>query len=1057
MRFIYLVFLLLFNFNLLHSDPGVMGTIRGLGTVVKEPAYNPMVGSVSGNYLKGLRYYGNYSSDNQERKNPLLKCSVKKIRNPQYNPADPNTAEFKPDNCPQDVVTSLIQWLFPNATLDGNFAPNRRAEDFKDLVSTFTPATIGRIMNAIYLAKNQYDEKLIASIEKAILEQYTTDYGQKEMASPISAMKNEQQIYKEYTQKYEQIKTDSFPTVESVIDHKKQIGKKMSQLMRDDTLSPEQKKQQKKILIESNPTIEQITVSRQFQTELNKARKAALTEERGPAVKAQKTELDTKYKNQPKVFSQIVVAALSMAKRPSSLPPKMPSQVKATLTQTEVNADLNRGVKTQNPKLPSQDNIPPSQKSTLQGESYHPMVIEMALLHFAWRISKTKADIVQLLEKMPNLVSQADLEAYKKSNRAYTHEEYLIEKNKKLSPDKMVETFQGSIGLEKAVFLGIGYRQFEGSYPSRIGYGQVKLFKKKFNALDKKQEAYKLKRGGNSTDTLPDCGSSSLRNVFNFITYNMELQKFDLSQLEKKAKAEGLTPKQELLDFYNDHGTLDTVLTYAARADWIRVTSFLKNSIEYVKKTDTSKSAVCEVDVGVTNMMKVIGGLLGIPGQTLPLSSQTVDMSNLDKLLELVSTDNRKWDWKEQESNQKTIPSSKDKNVNIDFYLANTKIFTWTFQQGHFDTIVHVSQSQNWIFDIGSQLLNNNEILPVYSTLFADKSNIFGSKNLRKLTSKNASYYFYSANFADVDMKLLIIERSNNPALQSFISLNKRLVNSLIDLANSDQRTAQKLLETTAYSNELFSLVVKALHINTINKITSLHLKKLEFLPESIGKLTSLKELHFKDNKLESLPESFGKLTSLETLYLNNNELSSLPESIGKLTSLKNLILAGNELESLPESFEKLTSLESLILNNNKLSSLPESIGKLTSLKNLILAGNKLESLPESFEKLTSLESLILNNNKLSSLPESFGKLTSLKDLHLNDNELSSLPESFGKLTSLETLFLDNNKLSSLPESIGKLTSLIIFHLDGNYLTIKEIKIGSTDFKIQKQKPSNVQ
>ena len=137
-----------------------------------------------------------------------------------------------------------------------------------------------------------------------------------------------------------------------------------------------------------------------------------------------------------------------------------------------------------------------------------------------------------------------------------------------------------------------------------------------------------------------------------------------------------------------------------------------------------------------------------------------------------------------------------------------------------------------------------------------------------------------------------------------------------------------------------------------------------------------------------------------------------LPDTIGKLKSLKVLDLGGNGLTMLPESIGNLTSLQSLGLWRNRLRTLPEAIGNLTSLEDLFLYGNELTTLPESIGNLKSLQTLDLWVNQLTSLPESIGNLTSLQTLYLQENQLTSLPESIGNLTSHQFLDLRGNKFT---------------------------------------------
>lgn len=56
---------------------------------------------------------------------------------------------------------------------------------------------------------------------------------------------------------------------------------------------------------------------------------------------------------------------------------------------------------------------------------------------------------------------------------------------------------------------------------------------------------------------------------------------------------------------------------------------------------------------------------------------------------------------------------------------------------------------------------------------------------------------------------------------------------------------------------------------------------RLEELPEEIGGLVNLTDLHLSQNVLDSLPNGIAKLRRLTILKLDQNRLESLNESIG--------------------------------------------------------------------------------------------------------------------------------------------------------------------------------
>ena len=83
------------------------------------------------------------------------------------------------------------------------------------------------------------------------------------------------------------------------------------------------------------------------------------------------------------------------------------------------------------------------------------------------------------------------------------------------------------------------------------------------------------------------------------------------------------------------------------------------------------------------------------------------------------------------------------------------------------------------------------------------------------------------------------------------------------------------------------------------------------------------------DGNITVIPESIGNVTSLKEVYFFGNNITSIPESIGNLSALKDLGLHYNNIESIPQSIGDLQSLEVLYLNNNQLTSLPSTICNL--------------------------------------------------------------------------------------------------------------------------------
>ncbi|CAO2173359.1 unnamed protein product [Urochloa humidicola] len=214
-------------------------------------------------------------------------------------------------------------------------------------------------------------------------------------------------------------------------------------------------------------------------------------------------------------------------------------------------------------------------------------------------------------------------------------------------------------------------------------------------------------------------------------------------------------------------------------------------------------------------------------------------------------------------------------------------------------------------------------------------------------------------------------------------------------------------------------------------------MNQIEWLPDSIGKLTGLVTLDISENRILALPDAIGRLSSLAKLDLHSNRIAQLPESIGDLCNLIYLDLRGNQLASLPSSLGRLVKLEELDVSANHLTTLPDSIGSLVRLKKLIVETNNLDELPYTIGQCVSLVELRAGYNHLKALPEAVGKLESLEILSVRYNTIRSLPTTMASLTKLKEVDASFNELESIPENFCFVTSLIKLNVGNNFADLQ--------------------
>ena len=155
-------------------------------------------------------------------------------------------------------------------------------------------------------------------------------------------------------------------------------------------------------------------------------------------------------------------------------------------------------------------------------------------------------------------------------------------------------------------------------------------------------------------------------------------------------------------------------------------------------------------------------------------------------------------------------------------------------------------------------------------------------------------------------------------------------------------------------------------------------LESLQALPDSIGKLTRLRELKIDNGDgcamNPVLPETIGNLQALEKLILNGAQNPNgdgpqpgkrhpFPHSMYKLKSLTLLDLGRNGLEEIPVFVKDLPRLKELRLSWNKLTTIPPFVSNLNALMTLDLQGNDLADLPDVLNALPKLTRIAIGNN----------------------------------------------------------------------------------------------
>ncbi|XP_050257384.1 disease resistance protein RPV1-like isoform X6 [Quercus robur] len=281
---------------------------------------------------------------------------------------------------------------------------------------------------------------------------------------------------------------------------------------------------------------------------------------------------------------------------------------------------------------------------------------------------------------------------------------------------------------------------------------------------------------------------------------------------------------------------------------------------------------------------------------------------------------------------------------------------------------------------------------------------------------------------------------------------------------------------TSLTLNDCKNLVCLPSSLNSLERLDFCGRSNFDNLPENLGNLKGLKNLHLSGTAIKELPSSIDGLTTLTSLTLNDcknlvclpsticslkllecldlygcSNFDNLPENLGNLKGLEELYLSGTAIKELPSSIDGLTALTLLSLKDcenlvclpsticslkllerldlsrcSNFDNLPENLGNLKGLKELNLSGTSIKELPSSIDGLTALTSLTLQDcENLVCLPSTICSLKLLECLDLYGcSNFDNLPENLGNLKGLKNLHLSGTAIKELPSSIDGLTTL---------------------------------
>lgn len=223
---------------------------------------------------------------------------------------------------------------------------------------------------------------------------------------------------------------------------------------------------------------------------------------------------------------------------------------------------------------------------------------------------------------------------------------------------------------------------------------------------------------------------------------------------------------------------------------------------------------------------------------------------------------------------------------------------------------------------------------------------------------------------------------------------------------NHPDDVAELLISGLDDADTITSIPADIKKFKNLRKLYINNLRKLKTLPEEIGELAGLTELHMEQgNDSEpmnfALPEAIGRLENLKIFNLNGAfdlDKYPLPKNISKLSKLEELDLGRCGLKELPAQIAGLKSLKKLVLEYNQIAVLPEFVCGLSALEEINMSYTGIKDLPDSFVNFKKL-TVLMGNNGLEStgqkrLADKFKNIKFVFDNIFDDDAANEMPEA---------------------------------------------------------------